>query len=153
MILRIGIVLAVVAVALVLAWLWRRREGRFHEGTGRFDRIELGLGRGDKPSAVLVEFYGQGCAPCTIVQQRIHKLADELGDVSIVSIDAGERLALADRYGVRRVPTLFVADPGLRIIWRASGVPSEAAIRQALLGPDWAGRPHPADVLAERRSG
>jgi len=141
---RLLIVVAVVAVSLALAWFWRRREGRFTEGTGRFDRTDLGLARRERPSAVLVEFYGEDCAPCTVVQQRIEKLADEVPDVSIVSIDAAAQLSLAERYDVRRVPTLFVTDPDLKIIWRASGVPSEEAIRRALLGPDWAGRPHPA---------
>jgi len=31
-------------------------------------------------------------------------------------------------------------------VWRASGVPSEDAIMKALLGPEWAGRPHPESV-------
>ena len=149
--LRIGIGIAVVVVTLALAWAWRRREGRFQEGSGRFSRAELGLARGDKPSAVLVEFFGQGCAPCTTVQARIEKLSSEIPEVNVVSIDAGERIELADRFQVRRVPTLFVADSDLKIIWRASGVPSEDAIRQALLGPDWAGRPHPSAVEADHR--
>lgn len=128
------------ACALVAVW-WRAREGRFTEAHGRFNRAELGLQRGDKPSAVLVEFFGEHCAPCVTVQQRIAKLAGEIPGVDVVSIDAGARLDLADKYEVRRVPTLFVADPDLRIVWRASGVPSEDSIRAALLGPSWAGRP------------
>ena len=46
--------------------------------------------------------------------------------------------------------TLFVLDEDLRVIWRASGVPSEDAIRTALLGPDWAGRPHPGVESQQR---
>lgn len=150
MLVRSGIAVGLLLLVVALAWSWRRREGRFTESSGRFTRAELGLARGAKPSAVLVEFFGQDCAPCTTVQARIEKLSNEVPDVGVVSIDAGERLDLADRYGVRRVPTLFVADSDLKIIWRASGVPSEDAIRQALLGPDWAGRPHPSSVQAEQ---
>jgi thiol-disulfide isomerase/thioredoxin len=150
-IVRIGIVVVVMAVSLALAWAWRRREGRFTEGTGRFGRADLGLARGAKPSAVLVEFFGVDCAPCVVVQKRIETLAEEIGDVAVVSIDAGGRIDLAERYGVRRVPTLFVTDPNFKIIWRASGVPSEDAIRRALLGPDWAGRPHPSALPADHR--
>lgn len=153
MIARVAIGLVVLGAALLLAYLWRRREGRFTEASGRFDRTELGIAWREKPSAVLVEFYGEDCAPCTVVQQRIEKLSAQLPDVSIVQIDAAAKMRLAERYQVRRVPTLFVADSDLKIIWRASGVPSEDAIRKALLGPDWAGRPHPADepAAAERR--
>jgi thiol-disulfide isomerase/thioredoxin len=140
----------VAGLSLGLAMLWRRREGRFTQGTGRFDRGELGLTRRDHPSALLVEFFGEDCAPCTIVESRIGKIAEEVPGVSVVSIDAGARLDVAERHEVRRVPTLFVLDEELKVIWRASGVPSEDSIRTALLGPDWAGRPHP-DVSQQQR--
>jgi len=146
MLTRVLIALAFVAAVALFTWWWRAREGRFTEGSGRFDRADLGLERRAKPSAVLVEFFGEHCAPCVIVQKRIEKIVEAVPDVVTVSIDAGSRLDLADRYEVRRVPTLFVADSDLRVIWRASGVPSEDAIMKALLGPDWAGRPHPQDA-------
>jgi thiol-disulfide isomerase/thioredoxin len=149
-VIRLAVVLAMVAgVALVTLW-WRRREGRFTEAHGVLERSDLGLGWRDKPSAILVEFFGEDCAPCTTVEARLHEIARGVPDVRVVQIDAGRRLDLADRYGVRRVPTVLVADGDLRIIWRASGVPSEDAIKSALLGPDWAGRPHPQDVRADR---
>lgn len=147
MALRLAIGIAVIAATLVLAWLWRRREGRFTEATGRFDRAELGIAWREKPSAVLVEFFGEGCAPCRVVEARLEKLADEIPDVNVVRIDAGSKIKLAERYGVRRVPTLFVADSDLRVVWRASGVPTEDAIKRVLLGPDWAGRPHATDPV------
>jgi thiol-disulfide isomerase/thioredoxin len=143
MILRVAVALVVAAVTIGLAVLWRRREGRFSEGSGHFDRAELGVAKRERPSAVLVEFFGEDCAPCVTVQSRISKIAREVPGVQIFSIDAGARIDVADRHDVRRVPTLFVLDEDLRVIWRASGVPSEDAIRTALLGPDWAGRPHP----------
>lgn len=149
MIVRIAVAVAVAAVTVALALLWRRREGRFSEGTGRFDRDDLGLAKREKPGALLVEFFGEDCAPCVTVQDRIHKISDEVPDVRVVSIDAGARIDIADKHDVRRVPTLFVLDEDLRVRWRASGVPSEDAIRNALLGPDWAGRPHP-DVIAHQ---
>jgi len=140
-IVRLIVALGVAALSVGLAVLWRRREGRFDEAEGRFTPAELGVVKLDRPSAVLVEFYGEDCAPCVTVQKRIGKIADEVPDIQVVSIDAGARMDVADRHEVRRVPTLFVLDPDLRVIWRASGVPSEDAIRTALMGPDWAGRP------------
>lgn len=147
--------IAVVAVfALAIAgftiW-WNRREGRFSEADGLFDRTSLGISRWDKPCAAIVEFFGEGCAPCTTVEARLDKIAEQVCDLKVIKIDAGERLDLADRYNVRRVPTLFVTDENLKIVWRASGVPSEQAIMQALLGPDWAGRPQPQAQDAQVR--
>ena len=149
MITRILVIAAVLVACAVFAIWWRRREGRLVPAEGFFEHADVGLQPRERPAAVLVEFSGENCAPCTMVESRLHKLAAELPDVRVVSIDAGERLDLADRYRVRRVPTVFVTDPQLRVIWRASGVVSEEALRGALLGPDWAGRPHPGGVEAE----
>ncbi len=143
MITRLVVVLALTAIVLGVSWAWRRREGRFSEAGGAFDRGELGLARGQKPSAVVVEFGGEHCGSCRIVEQRLAKLSTEIPDVHVVTIDVEDQPALAKRYGVTRVPTLFVTDPELQIHWRASGVPTEDAVRKALLGPEWAGRPHP----------
>lgn len=151
MIARLVVVLAVIAVVGVATWAWRRREGRFSEAGGLFDRSELGLNGGDPPSAVVVEFGGEHCGSCRIVEQRLAKLSGEIPEVRVVTIDVERAPALADRYGVTRVPTLFVTDPDLRIRWRASGVPSEDAVRTALLGPEWAGRPHPTERRRIRR--
>lgn len=144
MIVRVAVALALLAAVAAFAWWWRRREGRIVEAHGRFEREDLGLERRDRPSAVLVEFAGEHCASCRALEKRLAALTAELPDVRVVTIDAAERMDLADRYRVRRVPTLFVADGDLNVYWRASGLPSEAAIMGALLGPDWAGRPHPA---------
>lgn len=146
---RLLIVLGTVVLVGILTVLWRRREGRIVEAHGAFDRSDLGLVRRDRPSAVVVDFFGEHCAPCRVVEQRLERLKGEIPDLLVVSIDAARRMDLADRYHVRRVPTLFVADADLRIIWRASGVPTEDAIRRALLGPDWAGRPRPEHEPAE----
>lgn len=148
MIARLVVLAALLIGCGVFAWWWRARQGRFTEGHGRFDRSDLGLGWRDKPTTVLVEFFGEHCAPCVVLRARLDVLAAELPDISVITIDAGENLDLAGRYGVRRVPTLFVTDENLKIRWRASGLPSDHDLREVLLGPDWAGRPHPAAEAA-----
>ena len=150
MITRLLVIAAVLAACGAFAAWWRSREGRMIAADGFFEHADVGIGPKERPAAVLVEFSGENCAPCTTVETRLQKLASELPDVRVVSIDAGERLDLADRYRVRRVPTVFVTDPQLHVIWRASGVVSEEALRGALLGPDWAGRPHPSGAEVER---
>lgn len=151
MILRLIAVVAVLAACGVFAVWWRRREGRMIEADGYFDRRDLGIGLREQPCATVVEFFGEGCAPCVTVEQRLEHIASNVCDLRVIRLDAGERLDLADRYNVRRVPTVFVTDPDLRIRWRASGVPTEEAIVGALLGPEWAGRPNPSLSDAERR--
>jgi len=150
MIVRVVAVLSVLVATGVFSVWWRRREGRMYEAQGSFDRRDLGIGFREKPCATVVEFYGEGCAPCVTVEHRLDKIAETVCDLRVVKLDAGERLDLADRYNVKRVPTIFVTDPDLRILWRASGVPTEQAIVNALLGPEWAGRPHPSLDEASR---
>ena len=151
MIVRIIAVAAVLAATGAFSLWWRRREGRMVEAHGAFDRRDLGIGFREKPCATVVEFYGEGCAPCVTVEQRLDKIAETVCDLRVIRLDAGDRLDLADRYNVRRVPTIFVTDPDLRILWRASGVPTENAIINALLGPEWAGRPNPTLDEAARQ--
>jgi thiol-disulfide isomerase/thioredoxin len=145
---RIAIVVACVAFVALGAWWWRRRDGHLREASGSIRAQDIGSTR-PHPAATIVEFTGAGCAPCGPLRERLDALADEIGDVRIVAIDAGERLDLADRYEVRRLPTVLIADERLRIRWRAGGVPSDRELRGALLGPAWAGRPHP-DAAEQR---
>jgi len=151
-IVRLLVAVAVAAACGAFALWWRKREGRIVEADGSFDRRDLGIGLRDRPCATIVEFYGEGCAPCVVVEKRLDHIAETVCDLRVVRFDAGERLDLADRYNVRRVPTLFVTDPDLRIRWRASGVPTEDAIMNALLGPEWAGRPNPSLADSDSRS-
>lgn len=143
---RLLLVAAVAVLVVVATAVWRRREGRLQEADGRLLPEDLGLPRRGRRSATIVEFTGAGCGPCGPLRERLEAMASEIGDVDVVTIDAGDRLDLAERYDVRRVPTVLIADERLRIRWRASGVPSDPELRLALLGPEWAGRPHPDPV-------
>jgi thiol-disulfide isomerase/thioredoxin len=145
-VLRILVVAAVVALVVGASIWWRRRDGHLHEASGSLRPQDLGVSRRSQDIATIVEFTGAGCGPCGPLRDRLDALADEIGDIRIVAIDAGERLDLAERYDVRRVPTVLIADERLRIRWRASGVPNDRELREALLGPAWAGRPHPDHV-------
>ena len=153
MIVRLVVAAALLAACGGFAVWWRRREGRVVAADGAFSRVDLGIAPEERLASVLVEFSGESCAPCRTVEARLEKVAADLPDVRIATIDAGQRLDLADRYQVRRVPTVFVTDSDLRVIWRASGVPTEEALRRALLGPGWAGRPQPRAGEAERPRG
>lgn len=137
MIERILVLVLVLGVTAFALYLWRRRDGRFAQADDDafFRRSDLGLADGERPDAVLVEFGTEHCAPCRRVEQHLDKLAGDVPGLRIVTVDAGERLELADRYRVRRVPTVFVADRDLRILHRASGAITEGALRERLPDP------------------
>ena len=65
-------------------------------------RIEAGKG------ALVVDFTGSYCAPCKQLAPILATLAEEFGTrVQLMVVDIEEHPALAQRYGVRSVPTLI----------------------------------------------
>lgn len=121
------IVLAVVAGATVLGWVVQRRSGRVREGGGaRFSAQQLeAVGLRPAGAEALALLLGSPtCAPCVTVKQILTEVAGRRPGFRWVYVDAADHLDLAEAHHVLRVPTLFVLDPGGRILARTSGVPA-----------------------------
>jgi thioredoxin 1 len=61
----------------------------------------------------LVDFWASWCGPCRMVAPVVESLAEEYGDkmnFAKVNVDAEPRLA--NRYGIRSIPTLLVFKEG-----------------------------------------
>ena len=61
---------------------------------------------------VLVDFWGDGCGPCMMMDPVLKEIASENPDtLKVAKINVGQNMGLAGKYGVRAVPTLlFVKD-------------------------------------------
>ena len=72
----------------------------------------LGLEGLRKGVPAILYFTAPDCQPCKTVQRpTLNKLADQLGEqLMIIEVDASERTALADYWGVLSVPTTFIID-------------------------------------------
>ena len=61
-----------------------------------------------QPGRVLVDFYAQWCPPCRALTPLLERFAEQhAGSVAIVKVDTDRDQALAERYGVRTIPTLI----------------------------------------------
>lgn len=134
---RVLLAVALVAVAVLVAWLVQRRRRPVRAPSFHVpDRLDRGdFDRPDAPWLVVV-FTSSTCDTCAAVRDKARALASDA--VAVQEVEARAREDLHERYGVDAVPLVAVAD--------ASG-----AVRAHVFGPVPA-----ADLwstLAELRSG
>lgn len=71
---------------------------------------------------VLVDFYANWCGPCKMLAPVIDEMEEtgELKDILVVKVDVDEAGAIAARYGIQSIPTLFLFKEG-QIVDKALG--------------------------------
>lgn len=78
---------------------------------------------------VLVDFGASWCPPCKAIAPTIEALASELaGRVKVAKIDVDDEPGLAERYGIRSVPTLLILDRG-RVVDQRLGAAAPAVLK------------------------
>tara|TARA_R110002073_G_scaffold57778_4_gene146690 strand:+ start:98248 stop:98568 length:321 start_codon:yes stop_codon:yes gene_type:complete len=86
----------------------------------------------DNNKNVLLDFYADWCGPCQTLLPTIHKLADEFeGEVTIKKINVDQNQALAQKFGVRSIPTLVYLSAGKEVN-RQNGVITESLLRDQI---------------------
>ena len=65
---------------------------------------------------VLVDFWAPWCPPCRALAPTVDAVALEYaGKAKIVKLDIDEEPEIADRYGIRSIPTLLVFKGGEKV--------------------------------------
>jgi thioredoxin 1 len=83
---------------------------------------------------VLFDFFATWCGPCRMQTPILEELAKKMGDaIEIRKVDVDENMDLAEKYGIRVVPTLVIEKDG-RIVQQMEGV-TDAATLEKLLKP------------------
>lgn len=81
---------------------------------------------------VLVDFYATWCGPCKMMGPILEDVKSKVGDKAhIIKIDVDKNQKLANKLGIRGVPTLVIYKNG-QIKWRASGVRQANELKQVI---------------------
>ncbi|MBC7429505.1 MAG: thioredoxin [Bacteriovorax sp.] len=63
---------------------------------------------------VLVDFWAEWCGPCRVLGPILDDVAKELGEkVQIVKVNVDDNPELAQKYGIRGIPTMIFFKNGL----------------------------------------
>jgi thioredoxin 1 len=72
----------------------------------------------------LLKFYATWCVPCKGLSIVIDGVKDQL-DTIIEDIDIENNIELAQKYGVRTVPTLVLVDDNGEVVKKTTGMMNE----------------------------
>lgn len=79
--------------------------------------------------AVLLDLWAPWCGPCRMVSPALERFAHATaGRVKLVKVNVDEAPVVAERFGVRGIPTLIVLRRGA-VVARQTGAAAEPALR------------------------
>jgi thioredoxin 2 len=81
---------------------------------------------------VLVDLWAPWCGPCRVVAPGVEQAAQELaGRLKVVKVNVDEAPRVAERFGVRGIPTLLILRQGREVARQVGAVPPPALVRWA----------------------
>lgn len=81
---------------------------------------------------VILDFYADWCAPCRMIGPVLEQIAEENPEIKVVKVNVDENIDLANDFGVKGIPALFVLKEGKTVAQRAGFMPKDALVDWAL---------------------
>ena len=79
---------------------------------------------------ILVDFWATWCPPCEAIASTLEQLAQEMdGRAYVAKVNVDESGDLANRFGIRSIPTLMLFKHG-KVVSRVIGAAPKAQIRK-----------------------
>ncbi len=70
----------------------------------------------EAPGQVVLDFYQASCAPCRALEPRLEQIARKsAGRLPVYRVDIDRDLAVAERFGVRSIPTVLILRAGKEV--------------------------------------
>ncbi|MGV8976481.1 MAG: thioredoxin family protein [Cellulomonas sp.] len=95
--------------------------------------LEFDLGVAAGALATFVQFSSTFCMPCRATRRVLERVVATADGVAHVEVDVADHLALGERLGITSTPTVLVLDAGGVERSRATGVPTLAQARAAVV--------------------
>ncbi len=81
---------------------------------------------------VLVDFWAEWCAPCRMLAPTIDAIAEEFAEnAGVVKVNVDENTSVAQRYGIKGIPTLILFSGG-KEVERVVGATSKESISRMI---------------------
>ena len=132
----VGVIGLVVVLVLVAGFviLRRRFDGRLRAAVQPERSLaEVGIAL-PADNVAVVQFSGEFCAICTPARTLVQRVLRDHPDIARIEVDVAEHLTAVRALDIRRTPTLLIVDEQGEVVHRASGMPREAELRQAVSG-------------------
>ena len=84
----------------------------------------------ESPVPVLVDFWAAWCGPCKMIAPSLEQLAGEMaGRATVAKVNVDENGDVANRFGIRSIPTLMIFKEG-RVVDQIVGALPKEQIRR-----------------------
>ena len=126
-----GLLIALVALATALGFMWKAQNGRVRVGGGQtISAADVTSDLGAR--ATLLQFSSEVCAPCAATHRVLDGVASSSTGVAHLEVDVANRPDLASRFNILQTPTTLVLDDRGIVRARIGGVARPDTVRAEL---------------------